>query len=145
MEREVLLQEALLRERLGDERVKDGVKFSRRMLLAFTSFTEFMNRRYDPFGVDIDGWSDAVMQNIAEYDRPFERLVRKYQGRAEMAPEVELLVTLGSSLFMFHLSKSLAKRMASVAPTPVTPEQAKTHVVQMLSTSDDESESEGEP
>jgi hypothetical protein len=115
------------------------------MLLAFTSFTEFMNRRYDPFGVDIDGWSDAVMQNIAEYDRPFERLVRKYQGRAEMAPEVELLVTLGSSLFMFHLSKSLAKRMASVAPTPVTPEQAKTHVVQMLSTSDDESESEGEP
>ena len=142
MEREVLLQEAILRERLGDERVKDGVKFSRRMLLAFTSFTEFMNRRYDPFGVDIDGWSDAVMQNISEYDRPFERLVRKYQGRAEMAPEVELLVTLGSSLFMFHLSKSLANRMAGMAGMATQPaesrEQAKAHVVQMLSTSDDE-------
>jgi hypothetical protein len=146
MEREVMLQEAILRERLGDERVKDGVKFSRRMLLAFTSFSEFMNRRYDPFGVEIDGWSDAVMQNIEDYDRPFERLVRKYQGRAEMAPEVELLVTLGSSLFMFHLSKSLAKRMAAMASTAAetpadTRAQARAHVVQMLSSSsDDESE-----
>jgi hypothetical protein len=67
-----------------------------------------------------------------------------------MAPEVELLVTLGSSLFMFHLSKSLAKRMASMASMASAPAQqpppeamkasAKAHVVQMLSTSDDDSE-----
>jgi hypothetical protein len=136
LEGEVLMQEAMLRERLEEQRGKDGVRFARRMLLAFTSFSEFMNRRYDPFGVDIDGWSDSVMQNITDYDRPFERLIKKYQGRAEMAPEVELLVTLGSSMFMFHLSRSFAARMsAESAPTAA---EAKASVVQVLTESDDE-------
>jgi hypothetical protein len=115
MEEEVLLQEAMMRERQKEQRMKDGVRFSRRMLLAFTSFTEFMNKRYDPFDIDIEGWSDSVMENIVDYDRPFERLLEKYQGRAEMTPEMELLATLGSSMFMFHLSKSLAARMGATA------------------------------
>jgi hypothetical protein len=115
LEDEVLLQEAMLRERQREQRTKDGVRFSRRMLLAFTSFTEFMNKRYDPFDIDIDGWSDSVMENIVDYDRPFERLLEKYQGRAEMTPEMELLATLGSSMFMFHLSKSMAARMGATA------------------------------
>ena len=113
MENEALLQEELVRERVHEQRTKDGVRFARRMLLAFTSFTEFMNKRYDPFGIDVEGWSDAVMENITDYDRPFERLIEKYQGRAEMTPEMELLVTLGGSMFMFHLSKAMAARMAA--------------------------------
>jgi hypothetical protein len=113
MEAEVLLQEAMVRDRLKEQRAKDGVRFSRRMLLAFTSFSEFMNKRYDPFNIDLEGWSDSVMENITDYDRPFERLIEKYQGRAEMTPEAEFLATLGSSMFMFHLSKSLASRMAA--------------------------------
>ena len=119
MEEEVLLQEAMMRERQKEQRTKDGVRFSRRMLLAFTSFTEFMNKRYDPFDIDIEGWSDSVMENIVDYDRPFERLLEKYQGRAEMTPEMELLATLGSSMFMFHLSKSMAARMGAPETAPV--------------------------
>jgi hypothetical protein len=118
MEEEVLLQEAMMRERQKEQRTKDGVRFSRRMLLAFTSFTEFMNKRYDPLDIDLDGWSDSVMENIVDYDRPFERLLEKYHGRAEMTPEMELLATLGSSMFMFHLSKSMAARMGA-APDSV--------------------------
>ena len=131
MEEEVLLQEAMMRERQKEQRTKDGVRFSRRMLLAFTSFTEFMNKRYDPLDIDLDGWSDSVMENIVDYDRPFERLLEKYHGRAEMTPEMELLATLGSSMFMFHLSKSLAARMGATAgahskssPTPMRPAAA---------------------
>ncbi len=113
LENEVLLQEAMMLDRAGERMTRDGVRFARRMLLAFTSFSEFMNKRYDPFGVDLEGWSDAVMENITDYDRPFERLIEKYKGRATMSPEAELLVTLGSSLFMFHLSKAFAAQLAA--------------------------------
>jgi hypothetical protein len=117
LEAEIHLHEAILRDRMLTQQTDDGVRFARRMLLAFTSFTEFMNKRYDPFGIDISGWSDSVMHSISDYDAPFKRLITKYRGTAEMAPEVELLITLGSSMFMFHLSKSLAARMAADMPT----------------------------
>jgi hypothetical protein len=51
------------------------------------------------------------MENISDYDSSFERLLKKYAGKAEMAPEVELVMALGSSAFMFHLSKKLASSM----------------------------------
>ena len=138
MEDEVLLQEAMMRERQKEQRTKDGVRFSRRMLLAFTSFTEFMNKRYDPFGIDISGWSDSVMESITDYDRPFKRLIQKYRGTAEMAPELELVVTLGSSMFMFHLSRSLAARMAADMPR-VSPKRrrARTQVAVSDASSDE--------
>jgi hypothetical protein len=111
IEYEVQLQQGIMHERLLERKTKDGVKFARRVLLAFTSFTEFVNKRYDPFGVDLDGWSESVMENISDYDSSFERLLKKYAGKAEMAPEVELVMALGSSAFMFHLSKKLASSM----------------------------------
>ena len=117
LEAELHLHEAILRDRMLTQQTDDGVRFARRMLLAFTSFTEFMNKRYDPFGIDISGWSDSVMHGISDYDSSFKRLITKYRGTAEMAPEVELVITLGSSMFMFHLSKSLAARMAADVPT----------------------------
>ena len=142
MEEEVLLQEAVMRERQREQRKKDGVRFSRRMLLAFTSFTEFMNKRYDPFDIDIEGWSDSVMENIADYDRPFERLLEKYQGRAEMTPEMELLATLGSSMFMFHLSKSLAAKMSAPAAVAPQPRRARRAPPQEIAVSDASSDAE---
>jgi len=107
IEDELKLQQDIMHERLMERKTKDGVKFARRVLLAFTSFTEFVNKRYDPFGVDLDGWSESVMENISDYDSAFERLLVKYAGKAEMAPEVELVMALGTSAFMFHLSKKL--------------------------------------
>jgi len=114
IEYELHLQQGIIHERLLERKTKDGVKFARRVLLAFTSFTEFVNKRYDPFGVDLDGWSESVMENISDYDSSFERLLVKYAGKAEMAPEVELVMALGSSAFMFHLSKKLASSMGPV-------------------------------
>ena len=49
------------------------------------------------------------MENVDDYDNIFERLHEKYAGKAEIAPEIELLLTLGGSAFMFHLTNSLLK------------------------------------
>ena len=42
--------------------VDKSVKFSRRMLIACTTGLEFMNKKYNPFEIQLDGWSENVME-----------------------------------------------------------------------------------
>tara|TARA_Y100000389_G_scaffold198012_1_gene233701 strand:- start:4163 stop:5668 length:1506 start_codon:yes stop_codon:yes gene_type:complete len=89
--------------------VEGSIKFQRRVLMACVSGLEFMNKRYDPFDVKLDGWSESVMENMEDFDNCFERLHDKYKSKAEVAPEIELLLSLAGSAFMFHLTNTLFK------------------------------------
>ena len=86
-----------------------GIKMARRALMACVTGLEFLNRRFDPFHLKLEGWSENVMESVDDYDNIFEKLIEKYSSKAEMAPEIELLLTLGGSAFMFHLTNSLLK------------------------------------
>jgi hypothetical protein len=86
-----------------------AVRFARRCLMACVTGIEFLNKKFDPFSVKLEGWSENVMENIDDYDNIFEKLHEKYSGKAEIAPELELLLTLGGSAFMFHLTNTLLK------------------------------------
>jgi hypothetical protein len=86
-----------------------AIKFSRRCLMACVTGIEFLNKKFDPFNVKLEGWSENVMESVDDYDNIFERLHEKYSGKGEIAPEIELLLTLGGSAFMFHLTNSLLK------------------------------------
>ena len=88
---------------------RSAIAFSRKMLMAAVTGLEYMNGRFDPFNIKLDGWSESVMENIGDYDKIFERLAEKYSGRGEMAPELELLFSLAGSAFMFHLTSSFFK------------------------------------
>jgi len=94
--------------------VERSIKFSRRMLVACVTGLEFLNRRYSPFDLQLDNWAESVHENIDDYDGVFERLYEKYHKKMEVAPEVELILMLGSSAFMFHLSNSLFKAMPNM-------------------------------
>jgi hypothetical protein len=99
----------------SDEKIKKfvetqaAIKFSRRCLMACVTGLEFLNKKFDPFSVKLEGWSENVMENVDDYDNIFERLHEKYSGKTEIAPEIELLLTLGGSAFMFHLTNTLLK------------------------------------
>lgn len=86
-----------------------AIKFSRRCLMACVTGIEYLNKRFDPFHVKLEGWSENVMENVDDYDNIFERLHEKYGGKTEISPEIELLLTLGGSAFMFHLTNTLLK------------------------------------
>ena len=86
-----------------------AIKFSRRCLMACVTGIEFLNKKFDPFSVKLEGWSENVMESVDDYDNIFERLHEKYSQKAEIAPEIELLLTLGGSAFMYHLTNSLLK------------------------------------
>ena len=95
-----------------------AIRFSRRCLMACVTGLEFLNKKFDPFSVKLDGWSENVMENVDDYDNIFERLYEKYSGKAEISPELELLLTLGGSAFMFHLTNTLLKSPFQVPNIP---------------------------
>jgi len=97
-------------EMIKNEREKkNSVKFQGKMLLAFVSGLEFLNGRFDPFDLKLDGWSEAVNENIDEYDDVFGELHEKYGGKAKMAPELKLLFMLGGSAAMLHMTNTMFK------------------------------------
>ena len=39
---------------------------------------EFLNNKFDPFDIKLDGWSEAVNENVDDYDDVFGELHEKY-------------------------------------------------------------------
>ena len=89
--------------------VDQSIKFQRKMLIAFVTAIEFLNNKFDPLSLKLDGWSESVHENQHDYDDVFEELHEKYKGKASMAPEIKLLLMLGGSGFMFHLTNTMFK------------------------------------
>lgn len=79
------------------------------MLVACVSGLEFLNKRYNPVDVYLDGWSENVVENLDDYDGVFEELYNKYKTKMNVAPEVKLIMMLGGSAMMFHLTNSMFK------------------------------------
>jgi hypothetical protein len=89
--------------------IENSVKFQRKVMMAAITGLEFLNNKFDPFDVKLDGWSESVNENIIDYDEVFEELSEKYGGKSEIAPEIKLMMMLGGSAFMFHLTNTLFK------------------------------------
>lgn len=97
-------------DRLTRQRECDAsVKFQRKMLVAFITAMEFLNNKFDPLDLKLDGWSESIHENINDYDDVFEELHEKYKGSSQMAPELKLLLMVGGSGFMFHLTNTMFK------------------------------------
>lgn len=94
---------------IRDRETDNSVNFQRKMLLACVNGIEFLNTRFDPFSVQLEGWSDSVHENLNDYDDVFEELHSKYRGSAKMAPELRLLFMLGGSAMMYHITHSMLK------------------------------------
>lgn len=92
-----------------DREVDSSIQFQRKMMMACVTGIEFLNTRFDPFDVKLDGWSENVHDSLNDYDDIFEELHEKYKSKSKMAPELKLLMTLGGSAFMFHLTKTMFK------------------------------------
>ena len=89
--------------------VDNSIKFQRKVMMAAITGLEYLNNKFDPFDIKLDGWSESINENINDYDEIFEELSEKYGGKSEMAPEIKLLMMLGGSAFMFHLTNTMFK------------------------------------
>lgn len=97
-------------ETIMEEKTKqNSVKFQGNMLMAVINGIEFLNGKFDPFDIKLDGWSAQFEENIGDYDEIFGELHEKYKSKASMAPELKLLFQLGGSAMMVHMSNTMFK------------------------------------
>jgi hypothetical protein len=97
-------------EMIMEEKTKqNSVKFQGNMMMAIINGIEFLNNRFDPFDVKLDGWGEQINENINDYDDIFGELYDKYKSKASLSPELKLLFQLGGSAMMVHMSNTMFK------------------------------------
>ena len=97
-------------EMIMEEKTRqNSVKFQGNMMMAMINGVEFLNNRFDPFDIKIDGWGEQINENITDYDDIFGELYEKYKSKATLAPELKLLFQLGGSAMMVHMTNTMFK------------------------------------
>ena len=97
------------------QKKKDGVELGKSFLMNAITAMEFLNDRYDPFGVNLTGWSEHVKVTSDGYNDVFSELYDKYRySDKKVEPEIKLLLMLTASAVTFHTSKSLSNSMGGL-------------------------------
>ena len=94
---------------MNEKEKQNSVKFQGKVLTTMITGLEFLNSKFDPFDIKLDGWSEQINENVDDFDEIFSELHEKYKSKAKMAPEIKLLFQLASSGIMIHMSNTMFK------------------------------------
>tara|TARA_Y100000816_G_C26098264_1_gene581550 strand:+ start:1032 stop:2420 length:1389 start_codon:yes stop_codon:yes gene_type:complete len=94
---------------IAEKEKSNSVKFQGRMLMAAITGLEFLNNKFDPFDLKLDGWAEQINESIDDYDEIFSELHDKYKTKAKMAPELKLMFQLGGGAIMLHMTNTMFK------------------------------------
>ena len=94
---------------MNEKEKSNSVKFQGKVLTTMITGIEFLNNKFDPFDIKLDGWSEQVNESIDDFDEIFAELHEKYKSKAKMAPEIKLLFQLVSSGVMIHMTNTMFK------------------------------------
>jgi hypothetical protein len=95
--------------------MKKSIFWQRQMLLTFISTTEMLNSEFDPFGIDLEGWTEKVHEEHETFDDILEDLYEKWKDRINVvSPEFKLMFALAGSGYMVHLNNKMAKKLMGI-------------------------------
>lgn len=94
---------------INEKEKSNSMKFQGKVLTTMITGLEFLNSKFDPFDIKLDGWSEQINENVDDYDEIFAELHEKYKSKAKMAPEIKLLFQLASSGIMIHMTNTMFK------------------------------------
>ena len=94
------------------QKKNDAVNLGKGFMMNAVTALEFMNDRYDPFGLKLKGWSDQMQIGMDGYNNVFGELYDKYKSTGrKMEPEIKLVLMLSASAVSFHASKKMAEQL----------------------------------
>lgn len=93
---------------MEDKAKEVAIKFQANMMTTIIGGIEWLNDQFDPFDIDLTGWSDQIQENISDYDDIFAALHDKYKSKP-VSPELQLMLQLGGSAMMVHVTNRLLK------------------------------------
>jgi hypothetical protein len=96
-----------------------AVEQYKQILKVFVIVIEFANKSL-PFGLDLDGWSEAMAYSLEEeqYDEVLAELYEKYKHVVQMSPELKLAGMLSMSAISFTVAKKLSGGISSGGNSP---------------------------
>ena len=102
-----------------ESNLENSLKVSKNILISVCSVLEFLNNKFDPLDVVLDGWSEEINEDVenGDYDEVLEDLYDKYADTVEMGPELKLLMMIGGSAVKFHLTHTILKTVIPGAET----------------------------
>jgi Family of unknown function (DUF5767) len=102
---------------LKAQRDRDSsIMWQRHVLLGAVTLGEFANTTWNPFDLNLEGWSESVYESIDTYDDIFEELHEKWGSYLKFEPELKLIGQLGMSALMFHYSKTVFQKSKESMP-----------------------------
>jgi len=93
---------------MEDKAKEVAIKFQANMMTTIIGGIEWLNDKFDPFDIDLTGWSDQIQENINDYDDIFAALHDKYKSKP-VSPELQLMLQLGGSAVMVHVTNRMLK------------------------------------
>jgi hypothetical protein len=99
-----------------EKSIESGVNYCKQGLVFFANTLELANRNLLGNIAHLDGFGGHTLKTQEDYNEVFEELYLKYGNSLEMGPEVKFLMIFASSVFMFHLSNTMAIPKTSSAP-----------------------------
>jgi hypothetical protein len=94
---------------VNEKERQNSIKFQGKVLTTMITGLEFLNGKFDPFDIKLDGWSEQLSENVEDFDEIFAELHDKYKSKAKMAPEIKLMFQLASSGIMIHMTNTMFK------------------------------------
>lgn len=84
----------------------------RKLLLGLTNGIEWMNHKWNPVGLKLDGWSTDLAATIDEFDDIFDELAEKYGGniQSRISPELRLVALVLYSGMAYSVGQTLASK-----------------------------------
>jgi hypothetical protein len=105
------------------ENKRHAVDMAKGFLCHTVRALEFMNNRFDPFGLQLDGWSDQMKMNIDNYNDVMAELYEKYKNSGrKVEPEIKLLFMILVSAGGVHASKTMSKKIGLESVVKNNPE-----------------------
>lgn len=103
--------------RLKAQRKKDlWIRDMNRGVIALASFTEKMNKRYNPFGLDLDGFGENTLENIEEFDDIHRDLYDKYLTEVDYPPEVRWVKAFVAGALTYSQERSKIMQEGGAQP-----------------------------
>jgi hypothetical protein len=86
-------------------------------LVVMSHGIELINSKYDPVGVDLNGWSESFKFSLDnhECDDTLAELYEKYKTSSSISPEFKLLFFISYSAITFSISKYITKNPTFIA------------------------------
>ena len=95
---------------LEAKRKRDSIQMQAMWMKSALGTIEYWNGVLDPFDINLDGWTDAVWDDVESYEDIFGQLYERYKG-GSIAPELKLLIKLGISASTCHMMNKTIQRV----------------------------------